>query len=260
MKIPLQEKYIMKCRVQRDVLSRAVSHFRVDMCAPPSYNYLSKSTCRNERMSLCTLKKGSLTVESALIFPFFLIILLAFFSYFSQYASAAELKVQAAAEAKKVGIVSGGVQGRDFADVTIYKSAKLKDIWSNPFDTKKSVTQSAVCRAWIGFTELETVETYVYITPDGSVYHLYSDCTHLDLSIQRVSMVVARLSQNEYGEKYRECELCDEAFGAMVYITSEGDCYHSERSCSGLKRTIRQVPLSEAEERSCCIRCVSREV
>lgn len=259
MKIQLQEKSIMKYKAQREVLSQKASLFRVSMCAPPSSNYLTKSTCPNERTSLCALKRGSLTVEASLILPFFLLILLAFFSFFRQYASGAELKIQAAAEAKKVGIVLGSAQAADSGDVTIYKSAKTEDAWSFPFITEGMVTEKAVCRAWVGFTGLETDETYVYITPEGRVYHLYRDCTHLNLSIQSVSLAKALSSKNEYGEKYRKCELCGGQTGALVYITSEGNCYHFRRSCSGLKRTVRQVPLSTVEGRSCCIRCMSRE-
>lgn len=258
MKIRLQEKYIMRTRAQRDVLLRLAILFRVGKCAPPSYNYLNNSLRRSERMSLCVLK-GSLTVEAALILPFFLTILLAFFSFFSQYASAAELKIQAAAEAKKVGVTLGNLQRTDSGDVTIYKSKKLEQVWVNPFDREEYLVQKATCRGWIGFTELETKETYVYITPNGSVYHLYADCSHLDLSIERVSLARALSEKNEYGERYRECEICDDGFGALVYITSEGNRYHSKRSCSGLKRTIRQVPMSEVQGRAGCIRCAARE-
>lgn len=233
--------------------------FRVFICVLPQSHLLSRVVCRNGRISLCASRKGSLTVEASLILPFFLMILLSFFSFFQQYAMAAELKMEAAAEAKKAGIIVGTTQATDSGDVTIDKSAKLEDLWFNPFHTEHYVTQSAVCRAWIGFTELETEEAYVYITPDGSVYHLYGDCTHLDLSIQSVSLAKACTSKNEYGEKYRACERCGEPFGALVYITSEGNCYHSERNCSGLKRTIRQVPFSEIGQRGCCIRCASRE-
>lgn len=249
----------MKCRVQRNVLSQQVSHVQLDMCAPPRYNYQNKPIYQYERAFLCTRKKGSLTVEAALIIPFFLMILLAFFSFFSQYADAADLKVKAAAEAKKVGIALGCMGQSDSAEITIYKTKKAEQLWVNPFWKQKQLTQRAVCRGWVGFTELEMTETYVYITPEGSAYHLYRDCTHLDLSIRGVTLVLAKKSKNNYGQKYRECELCDDDFGGFVYITSEGDCYHSQRNCSGLKRTIRQVPLSEAAGRGLCIRCMSRE-
>ncbi len=258
MKIRSQEKYIMQIRTQRGVLSRkAISH-QVDMCAPPSYNDLYKTLCQNERTALCVLK-GSLTVEAALVFPFFLMILLAFFAFFSQYASAAEAKREAAAEAKQIGIAHGILQKTDGTDIIIYQSEKVEQVWINPFRQNSSVTERAVCRAWIGFTELETQEVYVYITPEGSVYHLNDECTHLKLSVQQVTMQKALGLKNEYGEKYDACELCEKNFGVFVYITSEGSRYHSKRSCSGLKRTIRHVPLSSVKGRRCCLRCTSRE-
>ena len=256
-KMRLVEKFFMKNRMQRDVLSWKALLYRVEMCAPPSTTKPSTLVCQDERMSLCVLK-GSLTLEASMIIPFFLSVLLAFFSFFSNYASAAELKVLAAAEAKKTGIVLAHRKEDTSGEVTIYKSAKTEDIWINPFYHKSLVTEKAVCRAWIGFTELELQEIYVYITPKGSVYHLYADCTHLDLSIQRTTLEKAKSVKNLYGQKYSECEVCEEDFGGMVYITDEGERYHSERECSGLKRTTRQVPISQVSGRSQCLRC-SRE-
>ncbi len=258
MKIILQERSIIHFKAQRDVLSQVVNSSRVDMCAPPSYNYLNKSLDRNERTALCVLK-GSMTVEAAFVLPLFLIILLAFFSFFSQYASAAEAKVLAAAEAKMLGAAMGNFSKEEGADVTIYKVKKIEKIWINPFEKKDYIIQKAVCRGWIGFTQLQDSEIYVYVTAEGEVYHLYADCTHLDLSVRRVTKAVATISKNEYGERYSECELCKGPFGILVYITSEGNRYHSERNCSGLKRTIRQIPLSEVGNRRGCIRCTSRE-
>lgn len=249
----------MKDKVQKEVLSQKASLFRVSKCAPPGNNHLIKSTSRNGSFSLCALRNGSLTIEAAMVVPFFLTVFLAFISFFLQYASAADLKIQAAAEAKKIGIVWGNVSNSNQGSIVIHKSGKTKFFWKLPFTTETKIEEKAVCRAWIGFTELETEEIYVYITPEGSVYHLYRDCTHLDLSIENVSFVKACSSKNQYGKKYRECKVCDEPFGLLVYITKEGECYHSERNCSGLKRSVRQVPMSEVQGRSCCIRCVSRE-
>ena len=256
MKIRLSEKYIIKNRMQRDILSQKNLFCLCNRCAPPKYNYSDKFCLQNERVSLCFLR-GSLTVETALIIPFFMMILLAFFSFFSQYASESRLFVQAAAEARKMGVTLGGLQRTDAGDVTIHKTQKNETIWIHPFYRKKYLTVSATCRPWIGFTELDSGETYVYVTPEGSVYHLYADCTHLDLSIQKVSMIKAKNAKNQFGQRYTECEICNETTGTMVYITSEGNRYHSGRECSGLKRTVRQVPLGTVENRRCCIRCTS---
>lgn len=254
----LIERFFTKIRMQRDVLPWKALLYRVDLCAPPKYKDLNTLVCQDERMSLCVLK-GSLTVEASLIIPLFLMVLLSFFSFFSQYASAAELKISAAAEAKKTGMIIGNFGEETSGDITIYKSAKIKDIWINPFYHEKQIHEKAVCRAWIGFTALELQEVYVYVTPEGSVYHLYADCTHLNLSVQRTTITNAKSAKNAYGQKYSKCELCEEDFGSMVYITFEGERYHSERDCGGLKRTIRQIPISQVNGRSQCLRCGTRE-
>ena len=259
MKVKLQEKYIMNIKIQRDVLLSQTHLTKVDKCAPPSYIYQRALNKLDERISLCNLK-GSLTVEAAMILPFFMMILISFFSFFSKYASAAELKNQAAAEAKHTAITMGTLGMDTSGDVTIYKTAYPKDLWINPFYKEDKIVESAVCRPWIGFTELENLETYVYITPEGSVYHLFSDCTHLKLSIRQEPLLGIEKLRNLYGEKYYRCELCREDFGILVYVTSEGNRYHGTRTCSGLKRTIRQVPMSQVMGRSKCLRCSGREM
>lgn len=246
----------MRIRAQRDTLSWKQNFIRVVECASPSTGFFYEIYSRNERRSLYALK-GSLTVEAALLMPFVLMILLAFFSFFIQYAFAAELQIKAAAEAKKIGIVMSDCEDEQ-SEITVYRSGKAEYVWIMPFWHEKKITERAVCRAWIGFTELSCKEANVYITPNGEVYHLYRDCTHLDLSIRQVTYEKAMTSKNIYGQKYRACELCAEDKAGIVYVTSEGDCYHSMRSCGGLKRTIRQVPISDVLGRNCCVRCISR--
>lgn len=249
----------MKTKVQRERFSRKLKFISKKYVCSPSSKSLIKYMRRSESLSLCILPKGSLTIETALIMPFFLTILFAFFSFFHHYTMAADLKIQAAAEAKKLGIVTGCMKSENAGDITISKISEVEQIWEIPFVKNRYVTEKAVCRAWIGFTELEIEETYVYITLEGSVYHLFRDCTHLNLSIEQISYQRAVVSKNEYGQNYRACMLCQEPYGFLVYITGEGDCYHSERSCSGLKRTVRQIAISEVLGRSCCIRCSARE-
>lgn len=235
----------MRNKVQRNNFSQYANSFSSVWCASPGNESLELFSCKSEKLSLCALR-GSLTVETAMILPFFLMIFFAFFSFFFQYASAAELKVSAAADAKKLGIAIGGAKDSMQPEVTVYKR-------------EKEMVQKAVCRSWIGFSGLEIQETFVYVTPEGEVYHLYEDCTHLDLSIQCVSDRHAKTAKNLYGENYRKCELCKEPFKIMVYITSEGNCYHSQKNCGGLKRTIRHIKMSESEGRRCCMRCLIRE-
>ena len=249
----------MKHKVQRDVLSQKAGLFRVNVCAPPSNNKLSKSTCRNERMSLCALKKGSLTVEAALILPWVIGILLTFFSYFQQYELGAQLSIRAAAEAKKIAIAVGCSQEEDYGDVVIYQSQVWEPTSFFAILGEKAITQKAVCRPWIGFTDQEDSETYVYVTPNGSVYHLFRDCTHLNISTKAVEAQKAKSMKNQYGKKYYPCELCDPGKEVMLYVTEEGSRYHSKKDCSGLKRTVLRVEIRQVKGKDCCMRCMERE-
>lgn len=119
-----------------------------------------------------------------------------------------------------------------------------------------------VCRKWTGWyadtdTEQEDSDIWVYVTETGQVYHRQSSCTYLALSITKTSCENVGALRNENGEKYYECQLCaDKKTGsANIYITKQGNRYHYDLNCSGIKRTVRMIRLSEAGSRSPCSRC-----
>lgn len=104
-----------------------------------------------------------------------------------------------------------------------------------------------------------TKEEMVYVTETGRVYHRQLSCTYLKLSISEVYFDDLALLRNESGGRYKRCERC--AKGVMitgkkkVWITNYGEHYHVSSTCSGLKRSIRQIPLSEAGTRTPCHKC-----
>lgn len=101
-------------------------------------------------------------------------------------------------------------------------------------------------------------EEVVYITESGTVYHRTKECTHLKLSIQKVSFSQLEMLRNDSGGKYKKCSLCGNNGSSgedCVYITKDGDRYHWNLGCSGLKRTIIEILLSEVGERRPCQRC-----
>lgn len=116
-------------------------------------------------------------------------------------------------------------------------------------------------RAWTGYPVegerySETQEQNVYVTPEGTVYHRNRYCTHLQLTILSCPTELVETKRNEDGGKYRLCEICGgRRKREKVYITSQGDCYHTSLDCSGLKRTIEVIPISKVGTRSCCTRC-----
>lgn len=109
-----------------------------------------------------------------------------------------------------------------------------------------------------GGSEIQGEVRTVYIAENGTVYHLRRECTHLQLSVRQVGAAGIDGERNQNGGRYGPCERC--AGGGMpgtLYITKEGDRYHYDENCSGLKRTVFSMTLEEALEAGyrSCSRC-----
>lgn len=115
-------------------------------------------------------------------------------------------------------------------------------------------------RAWTGYEVAsdnanDSGERMVYITETGTVFHLTKTCTYLDLSIRPVANGELDLYRNQSGGIYTACELCGDGEAEIYFITDYGECYHTSLTCSGLKRTITEVPISQVGDKSACSRC-----
>lgn len=121
------------------------------------------------------------------------------------------------------------------------------------------VSQSSVNRKWTGDSGEGNRTDYVYVTAYGKVYHKSRTCPYLDLSIRGINSAKIKGLRNKDGHKYNECPDCVEKnrINQRVYITDYGTCYHNRLSCSGLKRTVSLVPLTEVGGKKCCRKCGS---
>ena len=100
----------------------------------------------------------------------------------------------------------------------------------------------------------------VYVTETGTVYHTSPNCHYLDLSIQGVSSGQVSSLRNAAGARYYRCEECARSGAAgTVYITNYGTSWHNSLSCSGLKRTIKEVDLEELGGMRMCTKCAQGE-
>ncbi len=108
-----------------------------------------------------------------------------------------------------------------------------------------------------GTEETDENEEMVYITASGKVYHNSANCTHIKLSIKNVPVDQVKNLRNSSGGKYTSCYICGSRpqSDKNIYITTSGDRYHNDRTCSGLKRTVTKVPLKTVEDRAACKRC-----
>ncbi len=212
---------------------------------------------------------GSITVETALVLPIFLFAMLSVMCLTESIRISAnnieELSEKAYRYAKYAYI------GDKFLDDTPISDAF--DIINNgddiidlvyrykinvPFDLLNAYDPYAVdrvrMRAFTGYDNAKhaatdkTAEERVYVTESGSVYHRSLGCSHLNLSIRSIDYKDVLGERANDGSKYYPCEHCchnNENPPAVVYITDDGNRYHSSLSCSALKRTIHEVPISQ---------------
>lgn len=167
--------------------------------------------------------------------------------------------------------LSSYMEEEDAVDIIITYDIKLPLLFI-PLD-KVSMVQRVRMRGWSGHrveakdssTDDSTIDEdqqdeIVYITETGTVYHSTKECSHLKLSIHKTTFGQLESLRNESGGKYKECSLCGNsglAGGDCVYITDDGDRFHGNLGCSGLKRTIIEISISEVGSRRPCQRCGS---
>ena len=166
--------------------------------------------------------------------------------------------------------VKGGSSGIDFSgsrlcnreivEINAIYEAQLPYDFFHLFDYRFAAR--CIMHTYIGYekglgerTAEKKDEEYVYVAENGTVYHTDRECSYLRLSIRETSMDSLKHLRNSSGHKYYACESCGHAAGSRVYITADGICYHSSLSCSGLKRTVSCIPISETGGKKVCSRC-----
>lgn len=240
-------------------------------------------------------RQASLTVEASLVLPVFLfaMILVAYIGRLlacqdeAQWAltriareASAEygatqskrLKSNAYYQAKFIAYMKGMGLSVSFAESRLLQTNDEIDLivayrMKIPFSllpiSNISMRQRVHTRAFTGVErrgqkELADERT-VYVTETGRVYHFNLHCTYLKLSISQIQYADLMTKRNDSGGKYKPCERCcvnkKIENTSSIWITNYGDRYHTSASCSGLKRSIREVPLSEVGGRMPCSKC-----
>ncbi|MCR4923484.1 MAG: hypothetical protein K5931_05690 [Lachnospiraceae bacterium] len=114
-------------------------------------------------------------------------------------------------------------------------------------------------RGLYGGRDKEREDEYVYITENGKVYHLSENCSHIRLKVESISPLELKDARNSNGGRYKACQVCHaKKSDPVLYITKEGDRYHKSLECSGLKRTVIRVRLSDIPDYKLCSRCKGR--
>lgn len=166
--------------------------------------------------------------------------------------------------------IRGGAEGLDFsAGELLDEEGHMEIIVTYPVSPEGIATfvnfrmmNRYFGHSWCGYKISPDRETgVIYITENGSVYHENKDCTHLSLSVRKITKEAVAWSKNDAGNRYFACDRCVRKElvldREMVYVTGEGDCFHRIRECPGLKRTVYVVSDTRREEFRPCSRCAS---
>lgn len=108
-------------------------------------------------------------------------------------------------------------------------------------------------KAFLGYSREEReMDSYVYVTPEQSVYHMRRSCTHLSLSVHSAASSQKR--------NHVPCSFCGKEpnTSGKIYLTRTTNVYHNNAACSGLKRSVRRVKKSEVKGLNPCSRCGSQ--
>lgn len=219
-------------------------------------------TLSSKRMSPILLFRiaGGVSVEAALAIPlfiFFMVNIIYIINILGFYSSGIAEVQQ---EARSLSFVCNDINEYGNDTVTSAKLIQVKSLFSLiGFETTPALASMSY-KKWNGFclggsSNLAQEEEYVYVTEYGSSYHRNRDCSHLKVTIVSVTLDELKSKRNNSGNKYYACEKCGGNGSGILFITPEGDKYHSSSSCSGLKRSIKTVKLSEVEGRSPCGTC-----
>lgn len=118
-----------------------------------------------------------------------------------------------------------------------------------------SITQRSFVKDWTG-RDITASNDVVYITESGEVYHRSKDCSHLIIHISKTTVGYAESGYNS--KNYSECDYCVDGklqSGDEVFVTKEGDKYHSSLRCRGLTRRIIESDINQIEGRRPCSEC-----
>lgn len=124
---------------------------------------------------------------------------------------------------------------------------------SVPFFSKLSKTKviSLSQRIYKGLENSEEYENdeYVFVADSGGVYHTERTC----FCLTRDALLVDISAAKQRG--LSGCSLCGAKCGERVYVTEQGERYHSTKACSSLKRTVYRVKRKDLGDMSICHWC-----
>lgn len=228
--------------------------------------------CETREGIACPLfsQKGSMTVETALVLPLFLLFCLTVLSFvdvmkmtIEQQMRHQELLRTGAVYATLLETTTEGREG-DYIKLD-YVYAMSLPVGGLGYK-KVLVRQRSMVHIFNGYDDtygdrVGQQQEYVYVTKEGSVYHKKRSCRYLHVNVRQVSGKRIKHERNTEQKKYWKCQICARGYTAAeigkmeLYVTDYGVRYHVRAGCSELTRTVQVIKIEEAGGRRVCRLC-----
>ena len=149
------------------------------------------------------------------------------------------------------------LSGDDIVEINAdYRTRPFIPVLSGPDLSIRSVYYG---HAWTGYKvgsgdagapgegDAANEERKVIVAENGVVYHTDPDCVYLKPHVREAdASELDHLRAND-GSIYHPCEYCHPSPDGKVYITPDGDRYHSSPDCSRIRRTTHEETAEEAQ-------------
>ena len=201
-------------------------------------------------------KRGSLTVEAAVICPIFIFAVITLIGILNWFHTA-EKAQQALSFETRNRVVVNMITDREY--VKLHKMYKLDTVTPVYTFYSPRIYQMAEERAFIGVDSYDPDENdpIVYMTPSGEVVHCDKTCMYLKIyyKSKRASELIN--SRNRDGSKYYPCSKCASHVSGneTVYITGYGTRYHTDMNCTAISRHIITLRYSQVKGMRMCSHC-----
>lgn len=221
----------------------------------------------SEKASLCVflkkMRRASIVVETAMVLPLFFLGMVTMISFMDIYKIQIQHLQSLCEKTKEAGMYAYVLDGSGADEITlpdVYTYTPVGGLIPLP---KVWMYNTVRVHAWTGAedgtfsADEEEPEEMVFVTETGSVYHTSPGCSYLNLSVDQVPGSRISGLRNANGEKYSACETCSyhQSPAGAVYVTTNGNRYHNQESCSRLKRTVKLVKESEISGMHACSKC-----
>ena len=153
-----------------------------------------------------------------------------------------------------IRLIGTGIPDDDgYIDISVRYTVRISVPVIGTFE--KTYVDTIRQKAYVGYKGADEEyddpnDIYVYVAENGVVYHHSRGCTYL----YHYTTYTRKNTAEKSG--YEPCSYCHASdAGAFVFITGDGEKYHSSPNCSRLLRTVKRVKLSEVGGLGECQKC-----